>query len=148
MSIDDLMRKHRLKYLVDALSSCKLRFSSLARGGNAFIDVVRKFKRRTECVGKLACRASTCRFPQLHDALGSSRCQRPIAGNDFGKRVHFRMNVVSRNHTFDETVSFQFSCVDFTTRAEQFERSSGAYNIWKPDWRACTWKSAPFCLRR
>src|SRR5258705_4038025 len=130
------------------LSSCKLRFSLHARGGNAFIDVVRKFKRRTECVGKLARRARTCRFPQLHNALGSSCCQRPVAGNDFGKRMHFRMNVVPRNHTFDQAVSFHFSGVDFTTRAEQFERSSGTYDIWKPDWRACAWKSDPFCLRR
>src|SRR6266700_4019773 len=130
------------------LFSGKLGFSSLPCRGNTFIDVLRKFKRRTERVGKLARRARPCRFSQLYYALGSPRSQGPVACNDFCKGIHFRTNAVSRNHKFDQTVSLHFSRIDLTARAKQLECSSGTHDIRKPDRRACAGKSAPFCLRR
>src|SRR6267378_503834 len=59
------------------LSSCKLRFSLHARGGNAFINVLRKFKRRTECVGKLARAKKTSIYRKINQPLGERRGLRP-----------------------------------------------------------------------
>jgi len=109
-----------------------------------FIDVVRKFSAERSA-WKAARPRENLPLPSASQSLGPSCCQGPLPAMTSASGMHFRMNVVA-DHTFDQPyVPFQWRRFHDSCRA--FERSSGTYDIWKPDWRACAWKS-PFCLRR